>query len=200
MAEARRRGRPTVTSADDIQRHAMALFLQTGFDRTSMTEIAEAAGVGRTTLFRYFPSKAAIVWAGFDDHIHRLADLLAAQPPDLPTMTAVHTAVVQAFAEAVDDQDVWRQRFQILQETESLAGEAAVHWMTWAQTVAHHVAARSHGQVDDLVTAAVGGAVQAAFLATLRNWRRMNEPPGDVVTSMRAALEPICDGLASLVD
>lgn len=39
---------------------ATALFLESGYDRTSLAQIAQRAGVSRATLFKQFPSKAAL--------------------------------------------------------------------------------------------------------------------------------------------
>ncbi len=39
---------------------ATALFLEQGYDRTSLAQIAESSGVSRATLFKQFPSKAAL--------------------------------------------------------------------------------------------------------------------------------------------
>ncbi|MFC4554850.1 TetR/AcrR family transcriptional regulator [Georgenia faecalis] len=39
---------------------ATALFLELGYDRTSLARVAEASGVSRATLFKQFPSKAAL--------------------------------------------------------------------------------------------------------------------------------------------
>lgn len=198
--ERRRPGRPAVSSAHAIQSRAMALFLKKGFDATTVTEVAAAAGVGRTTLFRYFPSKADILWAGFDDHLGRLTDLLCAQPQDLPVMEAVHAAAVQALTEALDEQDVWRQRFQVLEQTDTLRPEAALRWSTWARTVATFVARRTRAHPDDAIPAAIGGAVQAAFTGTLRTWLRTGDFGGDIAGRMSQALRPICQGLSPLVE
>jgi TetR/AcrR family transcriptional regulator, regulator of autoinduction and epiphytic fitness len=53
---------------------ATALFLELGYDRTSLARIAERAGVSRATLFKQFPSKAALFdaivaesWSTTDD-------------------------------------------------------------------------------------------------------------------------------------
>ncbi|GAA3660724.1 TetR/AcrR family transcriptional regulator [Microbacterium marinilacus] len=53
---------------------ATALFLELGYDRTSLARIAERSGVSRATLFKQFPSKAALFdaivtesWATADD-------------------------------------------------------------------------------------------------------------------------------------
>jgi len=46
-----------VGARDEISRVAIGLFRARGFDAVPMTEIAEAAEVGRATLFAYFPVK-----------------------------------------------------------------------------------------------------------------------------------------------
>ncbi|MFC9946762.1 TetR/AcrR family transcriptional regulator [Streptomyces pratensis] len=43
-----------------ILRAATRLFLDSGYDRTSLAKIAEAAGVSKATLFKQFPTKAAL--------------------------------------------------------------------------------------------------------------------------------------------
>ncbi|WP_292674538.1 TetR/AcrR family transcriptional regulator [Nocardioides sp.] len=53
---------------------ATALFLELGYDRTSLARIAERSGVSRATLFKQFPTKAALFdaivtesWSTADD-------------------------------------------------------------------------------------------------------------------------------------
>jgi AcrR family transcriptional regulator len=41
----------------EIAEHAMALFVQKGFDRVTVAEVAEAAGISEKTVFNYFPTK-----------------------------------------------------------------------------------------------------------------------------------------------
>lgn len=57
-----------------IVRAATQLFLELGYDRASLARIAEEAGVSKATLFKQFPTKAALFdaividsWAGDDD-------------------------------------------------------------------------------------------------------------------------------------
>jgi TetR/AcrR family transcriptional regulator, regulator of mycofactocin system len=198
--EGRPRGRPAVSSAEEIEGQAIRLFLEEGFDETSMTEIAAVCGVGRTTLFRYFPSKADILWGAFDQHLRRLAQLLADQPEGFPLATTVQSAAVQAFGEAVDDRHVWRRRFAVLQQTDTLQPGLSIRWQEWARIVAQFVADRTGTHADDVIPAAVGGAVQAAFAATLRTWLRTGDFAPDVVMRMRDALQPVCDGMNRLLE
>jgi AcrR family transcriptional regulator len=55
------RERKAARTREEISRVAIGLFCERGFDAVTMTEIAEAAEVGRATLFAYFPTKERLV-------------------------------------------------------------------------------------------------------------------------------------------
>jgi AcrR family transcriptional regulator len=108
----RGRGRPTEIDADGLSRVAVALFLKRDFDEVSAAEIAEAAGVSRRSLFRYFPSKADLVWHGFTEILEVLSASLREQA-DVPPTEAVARAIV-AVAERVPVLDLTRSRLMII--------------------------------------------------------------------------------------
>lgn len=56
----------------EILRSAMELILRKGFLETSMREIAAAAGVGKSTLYDYFPSKDEIMIAYVVEEVERM--------------------------------------------------------------------------------------------------------------------------------
>lgn len=64
--DARKRGRPTEVDAAKVAHKALGMFERRGLERVTMDEIAERCGVSRRTLFRWFPSKADLVWFGLD--------------------------------------------------------------------------------------------------------------------------------------
>ena len=59
-------GRKRVTSRAELEQTAFALFAERGFEQTTVDEIAAAAGIGRRTFFRYFPSKNDVPWGAFE--------------------------------------------------------------------------------------------------------------------------------------
>jgi TetR/AcrR family transcriptional regulator, cholesterol catabolism regulator len=62
---------------------AVHVFLEKGFNETSMREIAEAAGVGKSTLYDYFPTKDEILVSMVEEelgNLNRRAVLIAARP------------------------------------------------------------------------------------------------------------------------
>lgn len=75
----------------EIFEAALHLFLEKGFAETSMREIAQAAGVGKSTLYDYFQTKDDILVTYFLDEIQiisRRAEAINAQ--DLPAAEKLH--------------------------------------------------------------------------------------------------------------
>jgi TetR/AcrR family transcriptional regulator, regulator of mycofactocin system len=93
---AQRPGRPPGTSRREVASTALELFAGRGFDETTVDDIAEALGVSRRTLFRYFASKNDMVWGDFDWVLARLRRCLAATDSDEPLHEALGRAVVQS--------------------------------------------------------------------------------------------------------
>lgn len=61
---------------------AERLFATTGTGQVTMEEIARAAGVGRATLYRRYPSPAAVALALLDEHERRLQErIIRGEPP-----------------------------------------------------------------------------------------------------------------------
>ena len=53
------------------------LFLEQGYESTSIAEIARRAGVSRSSFFNYFANKAEILWFVFDGRVEALEAALA---------------------------------------------------------------------------------------------------------------------------
>ncbi|MEV7085368.1 TetR family transcriptional regulator [Streptomyces sp. NPDC093085] len=196
-------GRPSVSSRADIERVAIRLFLDLGYTATTIPMIAEASGVSRTSVFRYWGSKSEIVWGTFDLHTRRLGTLLdapeALESPE-PTMRVLRERVVRNLALSMEDSGQWMERFTLLDSSPELRAEEAAHWLSWAGVVSTFVA-RRHGVPPDGVTAqSAGGAVQAAFLAVLRSWLTEPAPSAALLPDLDRALTPLCDVLQRWLD
>ena len=68
---------------------AVDLFTEQGYDATTVTQIAERAGVTKSTLFRYFPDKREILVAGQETLSQLLADGIAEAPVGASPLEAV---------------------------------------------------------------------------------------------------------------
>ncbi len=69
MSTESRAGRPRASSREILAEAACELFLEKGFEATSVVDIAQRAGVSRSSFFNYFDSKSDILWAGLDERI-----------------------------------------------------------------------------------------------------------------------------------
>jgi len=58
----------------EIFHRVVNVFLKKGFQETSMREIAESAGLGKSTLYDYFKTKDEILLYFFEDHLGDLAE------------------------------------------------------------------------------------------------------------------------------
>ena len=63
-----------------IQEQALRLFTANGYDRTTVQDIAAAAGVSHMTFFRYFPTKEDVVLS--DDYDPMIAALIGSRPAE----------------------------------------------------------------------------------------------------------------------
>ncbi|MEU1286747.1 TetR family transcriptional regulator [Kitasatospora sp. NPDC005856] len=72
-----------------ISEAAIALFLEHGFDRVSVADVAAAAEVSKPTLFSYFPTKEDLVVHRFADHQEQAAEVVRTRAPGEPALGAL---------------------------------------------------------------------------------------------------------------
>ena len=71
------RGRPRSSSREALEEAATELFLEHGYQATTVDDIAARAGVSRATFFNYFPTKSAVLWVEVDRALGNLDQTLA---------------------------------------------------------------------------------------------------------------------------
>ena len=100
MTSTSRAGRPKASSRETLAEAACELFLEKGYDATSVADITQRAGVSRSSFFNYFSSKSDVLWSGLDERIERAIDDLAAVADDRrgDRMRRVLAALVVDFA------------------------------------------------------------------------------------------------------
>ena len=80
---------------DRLARAAEALFLERGFDATTVDEIAAAAGVSRRSFFHHFATKEDVVFAHHADFEAALLAAIATQPPGEPLLRVTERAIAE---------------------------------------------------------------------------------------------------------
>jgi AcrR family transcriptional regulator len=79
-----------------LVRAALDLFTEQGYDHTTVAQIAERAGLTKSTFFRHFPDKREVLAAGQDTLCELLEAGIAAAPPSATPLEAVAAALAAA--------------------------------------------------------------------------------------------------------
>ncbi len=69
-----------------LERAALELFAERGFEQTTVPQIAERAGLTTRSFFRHFADKREVLFTGEEDVPQRVADLLRDAPTSLSMM------------------------------------------------------------------------------------------------------------------
>ncbi len=80
---------------------AITMFLERGFDKVSVAEVAAAADISKPTLFRYFPAKEDLVLHRFADHEDEAARVVTGRAPDATPLDALR----RHFLDGLDRRD-----------------------------------------------------------------------------------------------
>jgi AcrR family transcriptional regulator len=183
-------GRPRASSRETLAEAACELFLERGYESTTVADIAARAGVSRSSFFNYFASKSEILWAGLDERIAEAeaglaagADVRAAlaRIGDRFTPDSLALALVNAGAMGLDDE---------------LARESAGRRARIARAVARALEAAGAGRlVAEVAGAAHGGAV----LSAVEVWAHQGAGVAPLGALLEASLEAAAPTLPGAV-
>jgi AcrR family transcriptional regulator len=181
----------------DLAVVALDLFAEHGYDATTVDQIAETAGVGRRTFFRYFRSKEEVV---FPDHEERLAEVVAVL--DASTAEEDPLAVVSRAAERVLEMylvepEVSLKRFELTRRVSSLRDKEIASIDRYQRVFSRCLQRRFSGRPDgDLRAAVAASSVVAAHNHVLREWLKSGGEH-DALERLRDALRLVRGALAS---
>lgn len=190
-----RRGRPPSTSLRELESIALRLFTKQGFENTTIERIADEAGVSERTFFRYFASKASVLFSEFEAEVEVIRARLAAVPPDVPMMDAIRGAVVAANHYRAEDIPEMRMRMNLFATVPALSASAAEHYAAWEQAISEFAGARLGQPADSLYPLAIGRATLATCRAAYDRWAARADD--DLTVYLDAALRALADGFAT---
>jgi TetR/AcrR family transcriptional regulator, regulator of mycofactocin system len=163
-------GRRRSTTPHHITDVAIELFVARGFADVSVDDVAQAAGIARRTLFRYYASKNAIPWGDFDTHLAHLRVLLDNVDPRVPLGEALRAALL-AFNTFDESETVrHRQRMRVILQTAELQAYSMTMYAGWREVVAGFVARRSDCKTTDLLPQTVAWTLLGVALSAYEHW------------------------------
>ncbi|MER7787492.1 TetR family transcriptional regulator [Streptomyces sp. NPDC097640] len=187
------RERKKIQTRQAIRRAAYRLFQEQGYDATPVDQIAEAAEVSPSTVFRYFPTKEDIVLT--DEYDPLILETLRARPLDEPPVTSLRHSLVGLIRQyAEDSRGELEVRLTLIRQVPALRGRMSEGMTQTRDMLGGVLAERSGRAADDLdvrvVVAAVLAAVQEAIFHCFDRGRIE-----DVEKEIDHALEILARGL-----
>jgi len=162
-------GRWEPNARERLERAALALFVEHGYEDTTVAQIADRAGLTRSTFFRHFADKREVVFGGQD----LLADLFAgdihAADPAATTIECLAGALQTAGAVAFtsDRQELASQRRSVIAANSELQERELLKLARLSSAIAEALRARG---VDD-ATARLGAEMGVlAFTTAFAHW------------------------------
>ena len=153
----------------EIAKTAESLFVEQGFEETTVEQIAAAVGMSSRSVSRYFPSKEDIVVGAMLRVGDDVAAALEARPPEETPWEAVR----RAFEPALDSIAAAPARAEILATTPSLRAAVSRKQAHWTELLVPRLAARLKGPAAsrELQAHAIVAAALACLGVAVSEWR-----------------------------
>jgi AcrR family transcriptional regulator len=186
------RERKKARTRASLREHALRLFRENGYEKTTVEQIAAAAEVSPSTFFRYFPTKEDLVLQ--DDMDTRMFAALERQPPGLSPIAAVRAATRQVFGSyTAADLDILRETTRLTMTVPEVRARALDEFARTIGVFADAVAKRTGRRADDLAVRTVAGAIVGVVMSLTLPWEGWSEEQ-----SFEDTFDRIDEGLALL--
>jgi AcrR family transcriptional regulator len=108
-------GRWEPNARERLERAALALFVEHGYDATTVAQIADRAGLTKSTFFRHFADKREVLFGGQDMLTELFSDAVRTAPPSATTVGCLAAALESAAAAFTPDRhDLAPQRRAVI--------------------------------------------------------------------------------------
>ena len=150
-----------------LQRAALELFRERGYDRTTAAEIAARAGVTERTFFRYFPDKREVLFDGEAMVRTALTASIADAPAGLGPLDTLFRAF-RSFQPALEDNWSYsKPRHEVISTTPALHEREVAKIAALADALAAALKARGVADLRAVLAARTG---MAAFVHATLTW------------------------------
>ena len=190
------RERKKQQTREKIERVALQLFAERGYDETTLAEIADAADVSPRTIFSYFQSKEDILFCEEPSYMERVGEILERRPAGSTTVDALREFI--SSMPPPDEQTMLRKR--VITANPELQMKLRAHIGQLEGVLTESIAKDLGAGPDDVRPALIAASMTAAF-ATVRD--RLETSPDEpdheeVMQILDEVLEFMQGGLQAL--
>ncbi|SDT06439.1 TetR/AcrR family transcriptional regulator [Microlunatus soli] len=147
---------------------ALQLFTDQGYDNTTVAEIAEQAGLTKSTFFRHFTDKREVLSAGQEVLSRLFAEGIAAAPPEATPLSAIAAGLDRAAGAMTDfNRELGPRLHAVIATSAELQERAALKQVGMAAAMADALRARDVPPLTATLAAEVGAL---AFKEAYSNW------------------------------
>jgi len=167
---------------------ALDLFARQGFEATTVDQIAQAAGISRSTFFRQSGGKDDVVFADHELLLEQLREFLDARHPN--PWEAVCEASLQVFRHFAADPELARRRYAVVRQVPALREREIVTVFRYERLFDEYLRRALPG-LDPLDAVGFAALVTAVHNHVLRQLLR--SPKRVPVSVLRKALDQVRD-------
>lgn len=176
-----------------IRQATYRLIAEQGYDATTIEQIAEAAEVSPSTVFRYFATKEDIVLTDEYDPVMEAA--LRSRPADEPPLVSLRLMMIESLTALIaTENEELRQRTRLMVEVPAIRARMTETMSDTAKILAKVLADRSGRSADDLQIRVFIAAVLGALREVTLYWGE-HDLEGDLVAMINEALDALEGGL-----
>ena len=169
-----------------LEKAAMELFVERGYVRTTVEEIAARAGLTERTFFRYFADKREVLFSGSKGLEKGIVDGIESAPEEASPLDAVAAALVAAGAALQEHRDIRfvRARHALVVKHAEIQERELIKLASLAVAMTKALHARGVPEPAASLAAEAGIAV---FKIGFEQWIR-GSTPRDLAAQIRAAV------------
>jgi len=151
-----------------LERAALALFVERGYDATTVNDIAERAGLTKSTFFRQFADKREVLSGGHGVLIERFSGAIAAAPPAAPVIDCLAAGLESIGSVFTPERhDLAQQRRVVIAANSELQERELLKRARLATAIANALRARG---VDDMSARLAAEMGVLTFSTTVARW------------------------------
>ena len=172
------------SARDRLAQAAFALFDERGYEQTTVDDITERAGLGRTTFFRHYRSKEDVIFPDHDRLLEQIQERLQTSSHHT-ALAAVSDTIRLVLLHYLEEGDLARRRYALTSTVPALRDREIVSVARYQRLFREYIAERmadgepavSGEPVESGVPAALQAELMAAAVASahnhvLRRWLR----------------------------